>query len=202
RQERRKEGMPSGMLKNMKRLLRSWKCILPDILYYTGKAEMKRLVREDVAHYMIWHPDWVSTSFCRRLNTLLVYEKPFRNVFYYRVGKGILAQLSAVFLQPLKTVEIGGRIEGGLVVSHNFSVISPETAGKNLRIGPGVVIGNNRDCYPVIGDNVYIASNATVIGDIRIGNNVIIGAGSVVTKDVPDNSVYVGNPAHLLRTLD
>lgn len=85
------------------------------------------------------------------------------------------------------------------MISHNFSVVSPEKAGSNLRIGTGVVIGRNGEYYPVIGDNVYIASNATVIGKVYIGNNVIIGAGSVVTTDVPDNCVYVGNPTHLLR---
>lgn len=187
---------------NIKLLLRSWKCILPDLLYYTEKPQMKELIQEDVAHYMKWHSEWANPSFYICLNTLLIYEKPFRNVFYYRVGKGILAKLSAVFLCPLNTVEIGGKIGGGLMVSHNFSVISPEIAGKNMRIGPGVVIGRNGDYYPVIGENVYIASNATVIGNIRIGNNVIIGAGSVVTSDVPDNCIYVGNPAHLLRKLD
>ena len=62
-------------------------------------------------------------------------------------------------------------------------------------MGPGVVIGRNGNDFPIIGDNVYIASNSTVIGKITIGNNVIVGAGSVVTKDITDNSIVVGNPA-------
>jgi maltose O-acetyltransferase len=37
---------------------------------------------------------------------------------------------------------------------------------------------------------------------IRIGNNVVIGAGSVVTKDIPDDSVAVGNPCRVIRTID
>lgn len=41
-----------------------------------------------------------------------------------------------------------------------------------------------------------------VIGDIKIGNNVIIGAGSVVTKDLLGNGVYVGNPARLIKHID
>ena len=183
----------------LKLWLRSWLCILPDMIYKFGKEEMKKLIREDVDHYMQWHSEWSSNSFLVCLNTLLIYEKPFRNVFYYRIGKGALQKLSEIFLPSLKTVEIGGKIRGGLMISHNFSVVSPEKAGSNLRIGPGVVIGRNGEYYPVIGDNVYIASNATVIGKVYIGNNVIIGAGSVVTTDVPDNCVYVGNPAHLLR---
>jgi serine acetyltransferase len=66
----------------------------------------------------------------------------------------------------------------------------------------GVVVGRNAKGFPVIGDNVYIASNSTVIGNIHIGNNVIIGAGSVVTKDIPDNSIVAGNPARIIKTLD
>ena len=40
---------------------------------------------------------------------------------------------------------------------------------------------------------------AVVVGKIRIGNNVQIGANAVVTKDVPDNAVVVGNPAYIIR---
>ena len=50
-------------------------------------------------------------------------------------------------------------------------------------------------------DNVYIAANSTVIGKVNIGNNVIVGAGSVVVKDIPDNSVVVGNPARVIRSI-
>ncbi|RDC54282.1 serine acetyltransferase [Pedobacter chinensis] len=52
---------------------------------------------------------------------------------------------------------------------------------------------------PVIGDNVDIGVNATIIGDIKIGNNVIIGAGAVVTKDVENNCVIGGNPAVVIK---
>lgn len=83
-----------------------------------------------------------------------------------------------------------------------FSIVYVKKAGKNLRIGPGVVMGRNTKGFPTIGDNVYIAANSTVIGDIVIGDNVIIGAGSVVTKDIPSNSVVVGNPAKKIRAIN
>lgn len=54
---------------------------------------------------------------------------------------------------------------------------------------------------PKIGSNVYIAANSTVIGNVEIGDNVIIGAGSLVCKSIPSNSVAVGNPAQVIRSI-
>ena len=51
-------------------------------------------------------------------------------------------------------------------------------------------------------DNVFIGCNTTILGNVRIGSNVIIGAGSVVTKDIPDNSLVVGNPAKVIGTFE
>lgn len=75
--------------------------------------------------------------------------------------------------------------------------------GKNCKILPNVMIGSKfangiPDAEPpVIGDNVFIGTGAVVIGRIHIGNNVIIGANSVVTRDVPENSIAVGSPAKI-----
>lgn len=53
-----------------------------------------------------------------------------------------------------------------------------------------------------IGDNVFIGWNALIMGPVKIGSNVIIGANSVVTKNIESNSVYAGNPAKKLCTLE
>lgn len=79
-----------------------------------------------------------------------------------------------------------------------------QSAGQNLRVGPGVVIGLKKkagECVinPIIGNNVYVAANATVIGGITIGDNTVIGAGAVVIDSCEKNSVMVGNPAHNIR---
>ena len=50
----------------------------------------------------------------------------------------------------------------------------------------------------VIGDNVFIGANSTLIYDVTIGSNVIIGAGSVVTKDIPDGTVCAGVPCKVI----
>jgi acetyltransferase-like isoleucine patch superfamily enzyme len=54
----------------------------------------------------------------------------------------------------------------------------------------------------IIGNNVWLAQNATVLNGISIGNNSIIGANSVVTHDVEENCVYAGVPAKLIKKLE
>ena len=54
----------------------------------------------------------------------------------------------------------------------------------------------------VLKDNVWIGDSAIICKGVTIGKNSIIGAGAVVTKDVPENSIYAGNPAKLVKKLD
>lgn len=53
----------------------------------------------------------------------------------------------------------------------------------------------------VLGDNCWLGGDVTILPGVTIGNNTIIGAGSVVTKDIPDNVVAVGNPCRVLRPI-
>lgn len=54
----------------------------------------------------------------------------------------------------------------------------------------------------MIGNNVFIGYQSVILPNVRIGDNVIIGAGSIVTKDIPTNSVAVGNPCSVIGTCD
>jgi len=87
------------------------------------------------------------------------------------------------------------------------------TIGDNVLFGPNVSLltaghpihpesRNSRYQYGIeitIGDNVWICANAVINPGVRIGNNVVIGSGSVVTKDIEDNAIAVGNPCKVIR---
>lgn len=89
------------------------------------------------------------------------------------------------------------------------------TIGDNVFIAPNVCIITEEHAmdveqraagleytHPVtIGDNVWICAGVIVLPGVTIGSNSVIGAGSVVTKDVPPNSLAVGNPCQVIRTL-
>ncbi|QCX53418.1 serine O-acetyltransferase [Elizabethkingia sp. JS20170427COW] len=82
-------------------------------------------------------------------------------------------------------------------------VINPKTKiGKNCNIAQGVTIGQQnrgkKQGIPVIGDEVWIGTNAVIVGGISIGNDVLIAPNAYVNFDVPDHSVVVGNPASII----
>ena len=89
------------------------------------------------------------------------------------------------------------------------------TIKDNADLGPGVIIvthdSSHRCVSPgasvrkgkiVINRNVYVGAGAIILPGVTIGENSIIGAGSVVTKDIPSNSVAVGVPAKVICTVD
>jgi len=53
-----------------------------------------------------------------------------------------------------------------------------------------------------IGNDVYIGIRSIILPGVNIGDRVIIGAGSIVSKDIPDNSVAIGSPARVIKTVD
>jgi UDP-2-acetamido-3-amino-2,3-dideoxy-glucuronate N-acetyltransferase len=81
----------------------------------------------------------------------------------------------------------------------------------NVQIGPNVTFTNDK--YPrakkpfalqrtLIKKNASIGAAAVILGGVTIGENAMIGAGSVVTKDIPDNELWVGNPAQFVRKVE
>ncbi len=122
------------------------------------------------------------------------------------------------FVEIQKNAMIGKNCK---VSSHTF-ICEGVTIGDNCFIGHSVTFIN--DNYPRavnsegnleteenwagrfvktnIGDNVSIGSNATILGGLNIGEGSIVGAGSVVTKNIPPNQIWAGNPARFIKMLD
>lgn len=173
-----------------------------DILF--EKSDNKYKIQKDLSRYLEETP--YQTADKKALNYCLIFNKPFRNIFYYRTEKyHILRGICRLFLKPVQTVEIaGGEIGEGFRIDHNFCVIRPYKAGKNLTVRNGVTIGKGKAAEkgnienPIIGDNVDIYANAVIFGGIHIGNGVKIGAGAIVNKDVPDDCIVVGNPMRII----
>ncbi|WP_321391936.1 DapH/DapD/GlmU-related protein [uncultured Desulfuromusa sp.] len=110
-----------------------------------------------------------------------------------------------------------------ITLGHNFymnahcHILGEIVIGDNVLFGPKVVIwgrdhGIKRDqlicqqdhsCAPVfIGDDVWIGAHASVMKGVTIGKGAVIGAGSVVTKDIPEYAIAVGNPARVVKYRD
>ena len=112
-----------------------------------------------------------------------------------------------------KQISIGKRF----FANFNFTVLDEArvTIGDDCFIGPNVSIytachstdpveRNSRQEWakPVtIGNNVWIGGSVTILPGVEIGDNVSIGAGSVVVKDIPSNSVAVGNPCKVIKKI-
>ena len=117
-----------------------------------------------------------------------------------------------VFVGPFVEITNGVKIGDKTRVSSHSFICNLVTIGKECFIGHGVmftndlfkegkIINNEKYFFPtIIGDNVIIGSNATIL-PVKICSGSVIGAGSVVTKDIDVKGTYAGNPARLLRKL-
>ena len=108
------------------------------------------------------------------------------------VGKRFFANFNLTVLDEAR-VTIGDDCFIGPNVSIYTACHSTDPVERNTRV---------EWAEPVtIGDNVWIGGSVTILPGVTIGNNVTIGAGSVVTKDIPDNVVAVGNPCKVIKRL-
>jgi len=150
--------------------------------------------------YMIFEQAIWGTVFYRISRALFLIDVPIVKIFLRLIAFFIFKfseSILGVAIRP--ATEIGP----GLYIGHaGMVMVNDEVkAGKNLSIGPGVLIGMRGGGSlgaPVIGDDVYIGVGAKILGKITVGNNVRIGANSVVVGNVPDNVTMFGVPAKIV----
>ena len=135
------------------------------------------------------------------------------------VVKELLGRSEGAFVNPPFYCDYGSHIEVGknFYANYNCTIIDVAKVkiGDNCLLAPNVAIYTaGHPIYPstrnsayeygkaiTIGDNVWIGGNTVICPGVRIGSNVVIGAGSVVTKDIPDWCVAVGNPCRVQRKI-
>ena len=165
------------------------------------------LIREDVA--TVFESDPAAKS---RLEVFLCYSG-LHAVWFYRMnhwfwnhGFLLLARWLSQVARFLTGIEIhpGAKIGRRLFIDHGLGVVIGETAvvGDDVTLYQGVTLGGtgkeHGKRHPTIEDNVVIGGGAKVLGNITVGRNCRIGAGSVVLRNVPEDSTVVGVPGHII----
>ena len=122
-------------------------------------------------------------------------ELPFRANWgghHVHFGNGIYANFNLTIVDD-GHVYVGDKVMFGpnVTVATASHPIEPTLRARGLQY--------NKDVY--IGENVWIGAGVIIVPGVRIGKNSVIGGGSVVTKDIPDNVVAVGNPCRVLREI-
>jgi serine O-acetyltransferase len=166
--------------------------------------EVFKSVREDIAGVLERDPAAHS-----RLEVLFCYPG-LHALWAYRLSHWLwrkrlyfLGRMLSQVARFCTGIEIhpGARIGNRLFIDHGMGVIIGETValGDDVTMYQGVTLGGTGKekgkRHPTIGDKVTIGAGAKVLGNIAVGENCRIGAGSVVLRDVPENSTVVGVPA-------
>jgi acetyltransferase-like isoleucine patch superfamily enzyme len=143
------------------------------------------------------------------------YGDEVRALFSELIGKKV--EGGFLLIPPFDTTpEVDISIRRNVFIDQNctFYVLDGIDIADDVMIGPSVsIITSDHPIEPsqrrafviaksiVIGRNVWIAAGATIIGGVRVGENPVVAAGSVVTKDVPANTLVGGNPAKVIRSI-
>jgi serine O-acetyltransferase len=164
-------------------------------------------IREDVTHVMEHDPAAKS-----RLEVFLCYSG-LHAVWFYRMNHWLwnhrvflLARMLSQAARFLTGIEIhpGAKIGRRLFIDHGLGVVIGETAivGDDVTLYQGVTLGGtgkeHGKRHPTLEDGVVVGSGAKILGNITVGKNCRIGAGSVVLRNVPENSTVVGVPGHII----
>jgi serine O-acetyltransferase len=165
------------------------------------------LIREDVSNVMEHDPAAKS-----RLEVFLCYSG-LHAVWWYRINHWLWNHRFFLFgrffsqvARLLTGIEIhpGAKVGRRLFIDHGMGVVIGETSivGDDITLYQGVTLGGtgkeHGKRHPTLEDGVVVGSGAKILGNITVGKNCRIGAGSVVLRNVPDNSTVVGVPGHII----
>ncbi len=143
-------------------------------------------------------------SFARKCADILLRHN-IRYMYFLRKAqqkKSFWTQAVLYTMRRKYGLEISERanIGPGLYLGHPYNItVAEETViGKNVNLHKGCTIDREnrgkRKGMPVIGDNVFVGINATIVGNVHIGDDVVIAPNAFVNFDVPPHSVVIGNP--------
>jgi serine O-acetyltransferase len=177
------------------------------ITFYGREKNMWKILKEDVE--VVFDQDPAARSYLEVILTYsglhAIWAHRLAHAFYkrklYFIAR-VISQISRFFTG----IEIhpGAKIGRRFFIDHGMGVVIGETCeiGDNVTVYQGVTLGGTGKekgkRHPTIKNNVLIAAGAKVLGSITIGENSKIGAGSVVLRDVPDNSTVVGIPGRVV----
>src|SRR5947208_898188 len=165
------------------------------------------VIREDMANVLEHDPAAKS-----RLEVFLCYSG-LHAVWSYRMNHWLWnhrlflgARFLSQFARWLTGIEIhpGAKIGRRLFIDHGMGVVIGETTivGDDVTLYQGVTLGGtgkeHGKRHPTLEDNVVVGGGAKILGNIVVGKNCRIGAGSVVLRNVPENSTVVGVPGHII----
>lgn len=165
------------------------------------------LIREDVTTVVERDPAAKS-----RMEVFLCYSG-LHAVWFYRINHWLwnhrfflLARFLSQIARFLTAIEIhpGAKVGRRLFIDHGMGVVIGETAivGDDVTLYQGVTLGGtgkeHGKRHPTLEDSVVVGSGAKILGNITVGRNCRIGAGSVVLRNVPEDSTVVGVPGHII----
>lgn len=103
-----------------------------------------------------------------------------------------------VVIMPGAIVNANAHIQENAIINSNSVVEHDTIIGFGTHVAPGSTISGG----VVVGENVLIGVGSSIIQARKIGDNAIVGAGAVVIKDVPEDTLVLGNPARIVRKVD
>jgi serine O-acetyltransferase len=166
-----------------------------------------RGIREDIRSILDHDPA------ARSIFEVLLCYSGLHAIWFHRINHWfwihdfrLLARWLSQVARLLTAIEIhpGAQIGRRVFIDHGMGIVIGETSivGDDVTLYQGVTLGGTGKekgkRHPTIGNGVVVGAGARVLGNIRVGDNSRVGAGSVVLRDVPDNSTIVGVPGHIV----